>query len=192
MGGNRRKKKRKRTNFHLGSNVRTTWTDRRAVLWPRGSCFSPMQAALLLLLPIFILKVCYLKGHLLESWRWWRKRRDQVKKPRGWQRLKKQNNNKQSQRGPDAFFWTLVWAAKSWMTSKPWPEETQNSPTARDHLLTICVVTLWEIFCSVLFCLYRPPSPWTPSLTHSFFSFSFCFPTQFWRYVVTKRPVKPN
>lgn len=89
---------------------------------------------------IFILKVCYLKRALAgEGWgggrgfmMGWGQR------SRGWQR-----SNRSKGRQPH--FWTLVLAAESsighQMTSCPWPEVTQDSSTAWDHLLIKCVST---------------------------------------------------
>lgn len=129
---------------------------------------------------IFILKVCYLKRALAgEGWgggrgfmMGWGQR------SRGWQR-----SNRSKGRQPH--FWTLVLAAESsichQMTSCPWPEVTQDSSTAWDHLLIKCVSTHEK---NVLFLFVH---------THFFPSFFFWLSyTFFGRFVVSKWPVKPE
>lgn len=149
-----RQQQKKSTNVCRGNNKRNTWRDGRR-FFTRQKLF---YCCTRVLLSIFILKVRYLKGHLLEiavvaneeKWGQKAKRMTEVKK------------KKKSHRGARHIFLDTCLSCQVLNDlTKPWPEETENSSTARDHLLTICVVThkkkkrktFWSSF---FVCLFSP------------------------------------
>lgn len=132
-----------------------------------------------MLFPIFILKVCYLKGHLQEK--------DEVVKEEIWQAEVKGQEHDIDQEGQSSavvhFFGHLFWLRRS-------PDDLFTLTwTATDHLLIKCVYThknVLFLFVHTTFFFF------SPRFFFSFFlSFFFDFLTHFWEILRFKngRPI---